>query len=113
MTMNAKIHTSREVRRQPFATRATEVETPVAKPTDPRDWSIDAEEVAATMHLLVRADVLTTPAQIAEYMSTPWSWTRERAIARKLESVMAENGVTAADGWKMTLRELCERGVKR
>jgi hypothetical protein len=70
------------------------------------DWSVDAEEVGATMHMLVRAGILSTQSAIDEYMLTPWSWDRERAICRRLESVMAEAGVSADRGWGMTLLEV-------
>lgn len=76
------------------------------------EWWTEHEEVAATMHLLGRAGTLPED-QIADFLEKPWHWDRERTIARRLESFMADCGVTSSRGWEMTMLDLAEAGVKR
>ena len=72
-------------------------------------WIDDAQEIAATWHLLLRAGIAV---DAKEFHEKPWHWSAERETCRKLERFMADNGVDARKGWEMTMRAVVEAGLK-
>ena len=77
--------------------------------SDEHAWIDDAQEIAATWHLLLRAGIAV---DAKEFHEKPWHWSAERETCRKLERFMADNGVDARKGWEMTMRAVVEAGLK-